>query len=85
MSAELWGTMFNAVADAIISLFGYFFQVVGAATTALLALAILGAVIRLIVKPILGYSLDMSVTRPTYEKIKSRVEEHRDKKKYGIK
>lgn len=52
--------MFNAVADCIISMFGFFFTVVGAATSTLLAITILTAVVRLIVKPIMGYKLDNS-------------------------
>ena len=58
MSSGLWNTMFNAVADAIITMFGYFFQLLGAATGALFALIVLAAVMRLVVKPILGYKLD---------------------------
>lgn len=78
MSSELWGTMFNAVADCIISLFGFFFTVVGAATTALLALAILSAVIRLIVKPIMGYKLDNAIVSPYRERdAKARREKFR--------
>lgn len=85
MSFDLWNTAFSAVGNAIISLFGYFFDLLGAATTALLALTIFGAVVRLIVKPILGYSLDLTVRQPAAEKIKNKVTELRDKKKYGIK
>ena len=82
MSAELWGTMFNAVADCIISLFGFFFTIVGAATTALLALAILSAVIRLIVKPIMGYKLDNSIGLGAYRQreFKQRREKMRQSK-----
>lgn len=85
MSLELWHTAFSAVGDVIITMFGYFFDLLGAATGALLAITIFGAVVRLIVKPILGYSLDLTVRQPAAEKIKTKVTEHRDKKKYGIK
>lgn len=85
MSLELWNTMFNAVADAIIALFGYFFTVVGAATTALLALAILSAVIRLIVKPIIGYKLDALDLGSNLRRgdMKARAEKMREKRKHN--
>lgn len=61
MDEQLWTTAFGAVADAIISMFGYFFTVIGAAASTLLALTVLGAVLRLIVKPIVGYKLDNTI------------------------
>lgn len=48
----------NTVFDVVISCFGFFFSTLGVATGALLTLAILSAIVRLIIKPILGYKLD---------------------------
>lgn len=54
MDAELWGQAWNLVSSTIITLFGYAFTVLGAATTTLIALTILAAIFRLILMPLLG-------------------------------
>lgn len=85
MGLSMWNSAFAAVADCFLSMFGFFFQVIGAATAALLALTIIGAVVRLIVRPIMGYTFDISVTQPVSEKIKNKINDRRERKKYGVK
>ena len=51
----------NTVFDVVITCLGYFFQIFGVATAALFALVVLGAVVRLIINPILGSTIQGGV------------------------
>ena len=62
MSSELWSSVFSSVQSMMISLFGFFFSVMGAAVETLLALIFLAALFRLVVRPLLGYAIDLQLS-----------------------
>ena len=62
MSSELWSSVFSSVQSMMISLFGFFFSVMGAAVETLLALIFLAALFRLVIRPLLGYAIDLQLS-----------------------
>lgn len=62
MDSSMWNTVFGVVQNMMISLFGFFFSVMGAAVETLLALIFLAALFRLVIRPLLGYAIDLQLS-----------------------